>query len=175
MGERVIGRIGGVELRATPAALIGLLMLWVALSVAGLGALAMRPIAAILGGLAAALLHFVAGIAHHLGHAIAARHTGYPMQAVRFGRLLLLATSVYPEDEPELPARLHIQRALGGPIGSMVFSLLAAGVALAMPSDSPAFCLAAFVAADSLLVYTLGVMLPLGFTDMSTILYWRGK
>jgi hypothetical protein len=32
-----------------------------------------------------------------------------------------------------------------------------------------------FIFLDNLLIYTLGAMLPLGFTDGSTILNWRGK
>lgn len=171
----IVGRVGGVELWIAPAALAGLALLWVGLGAVGLLLLDLTPAAAVLGGLAAALLHFVAGLIHHLGHAVAARLTGYPMQAAHFGRLLVLATSVYPDDEPELPGRIHIRRALGGPIASLILSVLAGGVALLPPAGSPEFWLAAFVAADSLLVFTLGVMLPLGFTDMSTILEWRGK
>ena len=35
--------------------------------------------------------------------------------------------------------------------------------------------LAAFVVADNLLVFTLGALMPLGFSDGSTLLRWRGK
>lgn len=176
MREVSVARVGGVELFVTPAAVLGFLLLWVALTVFGVSVLG-RPIGwALVAGLAAAALHFVAALIHHLSHAVAARRTGHPMQAVRFGRMLVLATSVYPENEPELPARTHIRRALGGPTGSLLFALAAGAAAVALrPLGGLAYWLALFAALDSFLVFFVGVLLPLGFTDMSTILLWWGK
>lgn len=176
MREATLTRLAGVELRVAPAAASGFVVLWAALAVFGLSVL-QRPIGwALVAGLAAAALHFVAGLVHHLAHAVAARRTGYPMQAVRFGRMLVLATSIYPPGEPELPARIHIRRALGGPTGSLLFALLAGTVAAVLrPYGGLAYWLALFTALDSFLVFFVGVLIPLGFTDMSTILRWWGK
>lgn len=64
--------------------------------------------------MAAAAFHFVLQAVHLIGHAIAARSTGYQMSRMWF--LYAFAMTLYPRDEPPLPARLHIQRSLGGPI-----------------------------------------------------------
>ena len=62
-----------------------------------------------------------------LGHARAAEQVGYPMEGVHLWGVL--GTSVYPTDEPELPAEVHVERALGGPKASAVLAVAAGGVA----------------------------------------------
>jgi hypothetical protein len=96
------------------------------------------------------------------------------MVGVRFWGLL--STSLYPADEPALPADIHIRRALGGPITSLVCSVVAAVITLALrPLGGIPWLVAAFVFLDNLFVLGLGSFLPLGFTDGSTLLYWWGK
>lgn len=134
---------------------------------------------AVAGGLIAALLHYVMGFLHHIGHAIAARRTGYPMTGIHYWGPL--ATSVYPKDEPPLPGSTHIQRALGGPIFSALVSVgLAVLVLLTRPPDNLIDWLIIFALIDNFLVFTLGVLVParslLGIeTDMDTIMKWRAK
>ncbi len=172
--EIKLGKFAGLALSAQPSAIFGSLFIWILL--AGLAwALLKAPLGiAILGGLLAILLHWISDLVHHLGHAFAARRTGYPMSGVRFWGVL--GTSLYPPDEPELPGALHIRRALGGPSSSLLFTLLAGVVALAVrPLGGVSWWLAAFVFLDNLLVFTLGAISPMGFTDGSTILRWRGK
>lgn len=67
---------------------------------------------ALAAGLLAALGMFLSEWLHQMGHALAARRVGYPMHQMLFTSIL--AVSQYPADEPELPARVHVQRALGG-------------------------------------------------------------
>ena len=106
----------------------------------------------------------------------AARRTGYPMSGIRLGKWGVLGTSLYPADEPALPAAIHIRRALGGPAGSLVVTLAAAAVALALRAEGGAlWWVAVFVFLDNLLLLTLGAFLPLGFTDGSTLLRWWGN
>lgn len=62
--------------------------------------------------LAAASFHFFAQLIHMIGHALAAWATGYPMSGMWF--MYVFAMSLYPPNEPTLPARTHIQRSLGG-------------------------------------------------------------
>lgn len=84
-----------------------------------------------------------------------------------------LATSRYPPNEGHLPARTHIQRALGGPAGSLALAIAFTISALTLkPGGILLWWLVVFAAADNLLVFTLGSLLPLGFTDGSTLLYW---
>jgi hypothetical protein len=98
------------------------------------------------------------------------------MSGIRFGAMGLLGTSQYPSDEPALPAAIHIQRALGGPSGSLFVSIVAALLALALRNSGELlWVLAVFFFLDNFLVFTLGSLLPLGFTDGSTLVQWWGK
>ena len=125
MKERSLGTLAGLQLTMIPAALIGSIGLWVI--VVGLMAAVFNiPIgSALLGGVIVVILHWFSEVVHQLGHAWAARRTGYPMVGVRFGKLGILATALYPPDEPPLPAKIHIRRALGGPIFSAWLSAIA--------------------------------------------------
>ncbi len=130
---------------------------------------------AIFFALIAVALHWLAALLHQLGHALAARSTGFPMNGIRFGYFGLLAASRYPRDEPQLPARVHIRRALGGPLASAFVSLVAGAMAFAFPLAGIFATLAQFFFWDNLLVFALGSLAPLGFTDGSTLLQWRNK
>ncbi len=162
----------GIELRILRSAIVGGLLLWASAALAFHFYLEFRWIQAVAGGFLAALLHYFGEVWHQIGHASAARRTGFPMRAVALG--WFLGTSIYPAAEPELPARVHIRRALGG----LPFSLAlgaAAGLifVLLSPEDGLAYWLAGFVCLENLLVFGLGALLPLGFTDGSTLMkYW---
>jgi hypothetical protein len=173
-GEIKLGRFAGLSLSAMPSAIIGTLVLWVVLSAIGIALLRVDWPKAIGGGLIAALLHQASEIVHQLGHSWAARQTGYPMTGIRLWGLL--STSVYPPDEPALPATIHIRRALGGPMTSLLVSILAGIFLYALRDrDGVARWIALFFFLDNLLTFTLGSCLPLGFTDGSTLLHWLGK
>ena len=176
MKEYKLGKLAALNLSAVPFALVGSILLFALLSGIAIGVLDLPVGEAILGSLLAVVLHWVSVIAHHLGHARAARRTGYPMSGIRLGTLGILATSLYPPDEPALPAKIHIQRALGGPLGSLLFSVVALMIALVFRMVNEALgWVGTFFFLDNLLVFTLGVFLPLGFTDGSTLLQWWGK
>ena len=178
-GQRVtmkqfkLGRIAEVEMSATPMALVGSAVLWLLLFILARIFLTLTMAEAILGSLLAVALHWIGEIVHQLGHAWAARRTGYPMRGIRLGPLAVLAVALYPRDEPELPANIHIRRALGGPAASLLFALVTAVVAFLLRDASEFWrVLSLFYALENLLVFTLGALLPLGFTDGSTLLYW---
>jgi hypothetical protein len=176
MTEYKLGKVAGLHLSAAPGALAGSILLFLALLVVAIGILWLSISESILGSLAAIVLHWVAAFAHQLGHAWAAHQTGYPMSGIRFGAMGLLGTSQYPSDEPALPAAIHIRRALGGPSGSLFVSIVAAILALLLRnSGGVPFWLAVFFLLDNFLVFTLGSLLPLGFTDGSTLLEWWSK
>ena len=157
-----------------PAALIGSLGLW--LIVVGLMAAVFNiPIgSALLGGVIVVILHWFSEVVHQLGHAWAARRTGYPMVGVRFGKLAILATALYPLDEPPLPAKIHIRRALGGPIFSAWLSAIAFIVILLTIRSADAMWqfVLWFFFLENLFVMTLQVFIPLGFNDGATIWHW---
>lgn len=175
--EYRLGKLGGVELTATPLAIVGLLGLWIVFSAIGLR-LGLSAGNAIIGGFAATALHFVGELWHQLGHAWAARSTGHPMIGIRFGFLGVLAASVYPANEEPLAPMTHIRRALGGPLASLLLTLIALVIFLIIGtsrSGGTVWWLAWFFFLENLFIYTLQVFVPLGFNDASTILFWLRK
>lgn len=176
MREYRLGRIGKLEVTAVPIAVLGFILLWAAAGIIFLLLFTRALVPALLVGLAAAGLHYLAGLVHQLSHAAAAARTGFPMERTRFGRLLILATSIYPEDEPDLPTQVHLRRAIGGPVGSLALSAAALVLGIFVrPLSAPAAGLLFFLAADSLVIFAIGALIPLGFTDMSSILYYSRR
>ena len=169
-----LGTLAGLQLTARPSVIIGSIGLWVVLSAIGVVLVKLSIGEAIIGGLIAAGLHYAGDTFHQWGHSLAARRTGHPMIGIRYWGVL--STSIYPADEPMLPAAIHIRRALGGPIASIGLGIIASLVALAMSSSSELYYwLVWFVAFDNLVVFGLGAWLPLGFTDGSTLLHYWNK
>lgn len=176
VNEYRLGGVAGVGLSAGRPALVGSILLFLILGGIAVGIFHLPLAEATAASLLTVILHWVSVVVHQLGHAWAARQTGYPMRGMRLGYLGLLSTSLYPTDEPPLHAKVHIRRALGGPTGSLVFSVIAAAALLVLRNMSTALgWVGAFFLFDNLVVLTLGSLLPLGFTDGSTLLQWRGK
>jgi len=176
MKERSLGTLAGLRLTAILAALIGSLVLYVIVVV--LMAIFNIPIgSALLGGLIVVVLHWFTDLVHQLGHAWAARRTGYPMIGIRFGTYGVLSTSLYPPDEPPLPARIHIRRAIGGPIFSAWLTSIAFLIILMTirGADAMGTFVLWFFFLENLLVMTLQVFIPLGFNDGGTIWRWMRK
>lgn len=169
--DLTVATLFGLEHVVALSAMVSSLLFWAVLAVLATLLLGLSPAVAIVTGLAAVLLHWFSEMWHQYGHARAARRTGYPMTGIRLW--LLLGTSLYPEDEPELPAEIHIRRALGGPTASFVLSLISVVIALALrPVGGAPFYLALFWLVENVFVFTIGAFIPLGFNDGSTLLYW---
>jgi hypothetical protein len=176
MKEIRLGRLRGLELSAAPSALFGSLVLWLALTAVAIAFLNLSTGEAVVGALAATAVHWISDTVHQLGHARAAAQTGHPMIGIRYWGVL--SSSLYPADEPTLPAAVHIRRALGGPAMSALVTFVAAVLVflLVLAGIGGAFWwLARFFLLDNLLVMMLGAFLPLGFTDGSTLLHWWNK
>ena len=171
---RPFGHIAGLHLFFMPSTLWSMAAVWLGLSAIGYWLLGFGVWMALFGGLGGVVIHWLSDFAHQYGHAVAARRTGYPMTGLRFWGIF--STSLWPVDEPDLPGRVHIRRALGGPIVSILLGLIAAAVAWIVGwAAGMIFWLALFAAFDNLVLLGLGAFLPLGFTDGSTILYWRQR
>jgi len=164
--------VAGLRLSAAPSAFVGALVVWIVLSGVGIVLLRLPAVEAILGGLIATALHWCSETFHQWGHAQAARRTGHPMVGVRYWGVF--GQSLYPPDEPTLPASVHIRRAWGGPIASTALGIVFGLITLALwPTGGLVRWIAAFAALDNLLILGLGAFMPLGFTDGSTLLrYW---
>jgi hypothetical protein len=168
-----LGTFYNLEISATPSAFVAFVAVWFVLSGMGLFVLRFSFLAAVVSAFAIACLHWLSELLHHLGHAGAARNTGYPMRGIRF--VHVLAFSVYPKEEPALSGQIHIRRALGGPLMSFWVTVIALLILLVAQNTSELFYwIALCFFLDNLLVFTLGAFLPLSFTDGGTIArYWR--
>jgi hypothetical protein len=169
----VQAKLGKVVLSADVTALVGSIILWLVLMVVGIFFLGYSLPKAVVMGFAAMILHWVADLLHQAGHALAARSTGYPIVGIRAWGLL--SSTVYPPGESSLPRSLHMRRAIGGPVASLLVSLLAAAALLLLQNGSWIWWLDLFFLLDNFLVFTIGALLPLGFTDGSTLLRLRNK
>jgi hypothetical protein len=170
-----LGTIYGVKIIARPSAIIASIALWAVATEVATAFFHASLAAGIVQGLVVTLIHWLSDLLHQLGHAIAARSTGYPMSGLRLW--FLVSSGLYPLDEPELPARTHVRRALGGPIMSLIVTVITGVIALLMRNaGSPYTWIAVFAFLDNFLIFTLGAFLPLGFTDGSTLLrLWRER
>jgi hypothetical protein len=176
MNNIKLGRLAGLDLSVQPLAFAGSIVLLVVLAAAGIGVLRLPFGEALLGSLVAVGLHWASDLAHQLGHAWTARPTGHPMIGIRFGTWGILGTALYPADEPPLPGAVHIRRAAGGPIVSFLLSLAAGAAVLALwGSGGAPWGIAVFCLLDNVLVFTLGALLPLDFTDGGIFLKWWGR
>jgi hypothetical protein len=169
-----LGSLMGLEVSFGMSMLAGIVVLLIAFFVVGRWLFHAGFAAAAVGAVLLTLAHFAQEAVHNLGHATAARRQGAPMTGFQFWGVL--AMSQYPPDEPELPARVHIQRALGGPALSAVLAVLLGVlwvVAARLHFHLPWVFLVAFL--DGVLVFSLGALLPLGFNDGSTIIRWSRR
>ena len=175
-GRFSLGKIGKLDITGEPSAAAGFLLLWAVFGWLGSKLFRLKPGAAATGGLLAAALHFVAEMWHQLGHARAAEQTGYPMEGVHLWGVL--GTSVYPADEPQLPAAVHVERALGGPRASAALTVATGVLAvLVRPFSRLAFMIASIFALENSLIFTIGAFLPLPFmeTDGTTLQRYRAE
>lgn len=168
--QRPILTFYGLQFSILPRPLLVISLLLWPVFVVLVGVLFARPAAeTLLLGAALVLMHHLGEVVHNLGHALAARRSGFPMCGVR---LWGLGTSVYPEDEPTLPPRIHIQRALGGPLLSTLFGLLLLALASASSGAAQIFLLLAGL--ENVLIFGPGALTPLHLgsfeSDGATIL-----
>ena len=98
------------------------------------------------------------------------RLTGYPMIGLRLWTLF--AINVYPPNEGELLAKIHVQRALGGPIASAILTAIFAGLLAISTQGTPQWWLVLFGFLENLFVMTLQAFMPLGFNDGVTLWKW---
>ena len=132
----------------------------------------------IIAGILATLLHWLGEIVHQYGHYLASKAVGHPMNGVRLWTIL--GTSLYPKEEGELPAGIHIRRALGGPAISFVVLLISAALWYFLGSYSPMTnFLLLWIVWEQILIYAFAALLPIKIGDFAvdggTILFWMTK
>jgi hypothetical protein len=180
-----LGTLWGLRTSITTVGLISYLGLWVVAAVLGRWLVRLPLGTAVLAGLLSALMFFLSEWLHQFGHALAAWGVGHPMVGIHFFNLF--SASQYPADEPPLPPRTHVTRALGGFWINTIIGLLLLPVALhlwprggeILPTPvSLVAWLAGFGMFTNLLALGLGALIPLkipggGLNDGATLLhYW---
>lgn len=124
----------------------------------------LRTFGALLGvGVSIAGYHAFIQLVHQLGHALAARASGYPMTGIRYDYIFTYST--YPKDEPPLPPNVHIQRSLGGLGGTTLMLALTVILWLRGRQQLPRIMrgLLTFLLLDSLLLFAGSVISDGGF------------
>jgi hypothetical protein len=175
-----LGNIFGLEVSVAPGAVAAWLLVAGAAVLAAAWLRSLAPGTAFWAGVSAASLLFASEFFHQLGHALAARRTGYPMQGVHyFG---LFAASVYPAGEPPPPGRVHAWRALGGFWVNLLLGAALLPLARYLWPISPVWgFVAAFGVFVNGVVLGLGALVPLrlpggGLTDGGMLLaLWRAR
>ena len=166
-----LGSVGNVRLSARPSAILCSILLWAFYSTLAGFLLNLSPGVAMAAGLLALALHWLSEVAHQFGHVWAGRRVGYAATGIQLW--WVFSSTLYPADEPPLPTVIHLRRALGGPALSFLLLIVAAALFLALLSIGGfAWRLAGIFALQNLLVFVIG-LLPLGFTDGSTLLRLR--
>ncbi len=170
-----LGRVLGLTLTFETSAILSFVLLWIVLAVIGSRLLNLTGPDVFVGGLILALLHYIMEFLHQFGHALAAATTGHGMTGIHF--YYVLGRSIYPPKEPRLSADIHIRRALGGPIISITLAFLFSFLAiLLIPVGGLVWYMVIFLMLDNLLVFGLGALLPLSFTDGGTLMrYWSER
>jgi hypothetical protein len=120
--QRKLFTFMGVDYLATPRSFLNLpLMALLGIVIAFLFAPVDELLEQVLIGIGYGLLIIVVVQFHDLGHIIGARMVGAPMKS-----LLMTATvnlTIY-EDDSERPSRVHLGRALGGPVFNLLLGLI---------------------------------------------------
>jgi hypothetical protein len=170
----ILGKVLGLKVTAETSAFVAGFVLWAVLAVIGKNFLALTGPDVVVGGGLLVLLHYGLAFVHQFGHALAAAETRHEMTGIHYW--LVLTRSIYPPDEPRLPAKVHIQRAKGGPIASGILSgVLGVLALLLIPVGGLTLEIVAFLFLDNLLIFTIGALLPIPGADGATIRYWRSK
>lgn len=170
MKRKHLGEIWGIAVTVDSSALMGSVFLWLAHTALALLLLKAPLTEALVAGFLAVPLFWFGDFVHQLGHAWVGRRVGYPMKEIRFRGFLIVTP--YPSNEPKLPARLHIRRALGGPPVSLALSVVALVIVLIARNalTGPFWVLSILFFIQNFFIFFLGAFLPLGFTDGSTLL-----
>lgn len=171
----------GVTTRFTPLGLLSTLALIPLLAWLAAVQMGFNLLEALAAGASATFLYVASEWLHQMGHARAAGATGYPMRGIRyvFGGL---SVCEYPPDEPELPAAIHIRRALGGFwINVALGALLAPYAFFAWVQGGVLGWVLAFTALINFFVLGLGALLPIDIPGVFTIdggtlwRYWQKR
>jgi hypothetical protein len=170
MAQSVLGfKYFGMPVSVRRSAVISSIVLAVVLTIAAVAFTNLLPFDALIAGIIGTALHWFGCLVHHYGHFFAAKRTGYPATGIVLWGLL--GTTLYPKDEVKLSSAIHIQRALGGPIASLILSVIVALIVwlwLWSYSEFSHF-ISIWMLLDYIGVFTVGALFPpLTFSFLTT-------
>ena len=175
-GDIRLARLNGMQVDLAPGFYFATVALLGFFLIVGIAVFHRNPANAVFGAALLMLLHWFSETWHNFGHYTAARWTGFPMDGVRLGStegMGLFGTSIYPEQEGELSAAVHIRRAIGGPVSNAILAIVGLVAILVLGLVGSHFVWVAIVfTIENLFVFVLGNFIPLGFNDGSTLLHW---
>jgi hypothetical protein len=169
-------KFGDMPVSFPRSAAVGSAILMICLCIAGIMLTNLAPLDILLLGIFGTLLHWFSELVHQYGHFFAAKRTGHPATGVVLW--WLLGTTKYPRNESTLPAKVHIQRALGGPIASAIFAVIVTIISfvwLRSFSEAADF-LAVWMMLENWLIFTLGALFPpitIGFFSNDGGTIWK--
>jgi hypothetical protein len=126
-------------------------------------------------GVCFTLYHNVVQFLHQLGHAFAARYTGYPMTGIRYE--YVFSYSLYPKNEPLLSDRVHMIRSFGGFIVATLITVSVAVLSLnwSAHATDDGHWLLHFILFDSAILFIGGIMEDGRFTLQKLRSHLRGE
>jgi hypothetical protein len=168
----------GLRYSVAKSALYGSALVWLVATILAYFLAHLTILDSIIAGVLATILHWLGEIVHQYGHYLASKAVEHPMIGVRLWAII--GSSLYPKEEGELPAGIHIRRALGGPAISFVVLIISAAVWYFVGSYSPMTnFLLLWIVWEQILIYALAALLPIKIGDFAvdggTILYWLRK
>jgi hypothetical protein len=142
------------------SAFFGSLLLLIVLIIAAVSLSRLTVLDAILAAIIGVILHWIGVMVHNYGHFFTAKRLGYPSIGVIL--YLVLGRITYPRDENELPLQIHLRRALGGPLFSLLLAIIATFLAALwmIPAGGIARFVGYWMVLDYWLVFTIAALVP---------------
>lgn len=142
------------------SALVGSLIMVIILAGTALALAGLSVQDAVIAAIIALALHWFAVLIHNYGHFAVAKRIGHPSTGLLLR--LVFARVNYPDDEGELSPQIHLKRALGGPLFSLILAALVIPLALLglIPMGGIEQFLGYWLLFDYGWVFTFGAFLP---------------
>jgi hypothetical protein len=158
--ERTWFKFADMPVFIRPSAIFGSILMVIILAVAAqrLSGLTMQD--AIIAAVIGLILHWLGVLVHNYGHFFAAKRLGYPSSGVML--YLVLGRITYPVNEGDISLQAHFQRAIGGPIFSLILAVVATVLAALwlIPMGGIAQFVGSWIVLDYWLVFTIMSLLP---------------
>lgn len=127
----------------------------------------LTPLDALIAGIITTFIYYFSEVVHQYGHFFAAKQTGKPSTGLRLW--FILGTTLYPSNEGQVKPSIHMRRAIGGPIASLILLIifLFLGSFLWAFSDMARFIVGWGIFVNSVW-YIGGALIPMQYKNFTT-------